>query len=251
MRLIVILLLSASIANAQNIGTRVLTPGTSMRIELSPEIATTLLFPGPISGTFGTGLAGNGQTQQSVVQIEHPEGSAVLVLHALAENVRTVMTVLFDGSLYVFQLESGPHPDAALTLTKIDQSVEGVKQVSPEDVKAARLKYDPELLVGFERKARDAALLRKLYPDLYQGYTSRQADYTSDSGTVKTTVTQIHRFSGEDAIVLEGTVQNETNHPIEFDGLRPQYKSPTKFIRPSSPIAFGQFRPARQSQSLS
>jgi hypothetical protein len=106
-------------------------------------------------------------------------------------------------------------------------------------------------LVGFERKARDAALLRKLYPDLYQGYTSRQADYTSDSGTVKTTVTQIHRFSGEDAIVLEGTVQNETNHPIEFDGLRPQYKSPTKFIRPSSPIAFGQFRPARQSQSLS
>jgi hypothetical protein len=218
MRVIVILLLSASIANAQNIGTKVLTPGTSMRIELSPEIVTTLLFPGPISGTFGTGLAGNGQNQQSIVQIEHPEGSAVLVLRALAENVRTVMTVLFDGSLYVFQLESGPHPDAALTLTKIDQSAEGVKQVSAEDVKAARLKYDPELLVGFERKARDATLLHKLYPDLYQGYTSRQADYTSDSGTVKTTVTQIHRFSGEDAIVLEGTVQNETNHPIEFDG---------------------------------
>lgn len=217
MRLIVILLLGASIAEAQNIGTKVLTPGTSMRIELSPGIATTLLFPGPISGTFGTGLAGNGQTQQAVVQIEHPEGSAVLVLRALAENVRAVMTVLFDGGLYVFQLESGPHPDAALTLTKIDQSLEGVKQVSAEDVKAVRLKYDPELLVGFERKARDAALLRKLYPDLYQGYTSRQADYTSDSGTVKTTVTQIHRFSGEDAIVLEGTVQNETNHPIEFD----------------------------------
>jgi hypothetical protein len=218
MRLIVVLLLGASIANAQNIGTKVLTPGTSMRVELSPEIATTLLFPGPISGTFGTGLVGNAQTQQAVVQIEHPEGSAVLVLRALTENVRTVMTVLFDGSLYVFQLESGPHPDAALTLTKIDQSLESVKQVSAEDVKAARLKYDPELLVGFERKARDAALLRKIYPDLYLGYTSRQADYTSDSGTVKTTVTQIHRFSGEDAIILEGTVQNETNHPIEFDG---------------------------------
>jgi hypothetical protein len=218
MRLIVIFLLGASIAEAQNIDTKVLTPGKSMRIELSPEIATTLLFPGPISGTFGTGLASNGQTQQSVVQIEHPDGSAVLVLRALAENVRTVITVLFDGSLYVFQLESGPHPDAALTLTKSDQSAEGVRQVSAEDVKASRLKFDPELLVGFERRARDAALLRKLYPDLYQGYLSRQADYTSDSGTVKTTVTQIHRFSGEDAIVLEGTVQNETNHTIEFDG---------------------------------
>jgi hypothetical protein len=114
MRLIVTLLLTASIAEAQNIGTKALTPGTSMRIELSPEIATTLLFPGPISGTFGTGLVGNAQTQQAVVQIEHPDGSAVLVLRALAENVRTVMTVLFDGSLYVFQLESGPHPEIGL-----------------------------------------------------------------------------------------------------------------------------------------
>ena len=71
---------------------------------------------------------------------------------------------------------------------------------------------------AFCAKARDAVLLRKLYPDLYQGYTSRQAHYTSDSGTVKTTVTEIHRFSREDAIVLEGTVQNETSHPIQFDG---------------------------------
>jgi hypothetical protein len=128
------------------------------------------------------------------------------------------MTVLFEGSLYVFHLESGSSPDAAVTLTKLDQSVEGVRQVSAEEVKASRPKYDPELLVQFERKARDAALLRKLYPDLYQGYASRQADYTSDSGTVKTTVTQIHRFSKEDAVVLDGTVQNETNHPIQFDG---------------------------------
>lgn len=189
-----------------------------MRIELSPEIATTLLFPGPISGTFGTGLVGNGQTQQGLVEVEHPEGSAVLVLRALSETAHVVMTVLFDGTLYVFHLQSGPNPDAAITLTKINQSVEGVKQVSAEDVKAARPKYDPELLVGFETKARDAPLLRKLYPDLYQNYTSRQANYTSDSGTVKTTVTQIHRFSKEDAVVLEGTVQNETSHPIQFDG---------------------------------
>jgi hypothetical protein len=218
MRLIVILLFSASIASAQNIGTRVLTPGTAMRIEISPDIATTLLFPGPISGTFGTGLVGHGQSQEGLVEIEHPEGSAVLVLRALSETEHVVMTVLFDGSLYVFKLERGPNPDAAVTLTKSDQSVEGPKEVSVEDVKAARIKYDPELLVGFENKARNAALLRKLYPDLYQGYSSRPAKYTSDSTTVKTTVTQIHRFSKEDAIVLEGTVQNETTHPIDFDG---------------------------------
>jgi hypothetical protein len=218
MKLIVIILLYAAIASAQNIGTRVLTPGTAMRIEISPDIATTLLFPGPISGTFGRGLVGNGQNQEGLVEIEHPEGSAVLVLRALSETEHVVMTVLFDGGLYVFNLESGPHPDAAVTLTKSNQSVEGPKDVSVEDVKAARIKYDSELLVGFENKASNAALLRKLYPDLYQGYTSRLANYTSDSNTVKTTVTQIHRFAREDAIVLEGTVQNQTTRPIDFDG---------------------------------
>ena len=152
------------------------------------------------------------------MQIEHPDGSAVLVLHALSETAHVIMTVLLDGNLYVFHLESGPNPDAAVTFTKLDRSADGVRQISADEVRASRIKYDPELLVGFERRARDAALLRKLYPDFYEGYASRQADYTSDSGTVKTTVTTIHRFSKEDAIVLEGTVQNETNHPLQFDG---------------------------------
>ena len=123
-----------------------------------------------------------------------------------------------DGILHVYHIESGPNPDAAITSTKLDRSAEGLREISAEEVRASRIKYDPELLVGFERRARDAALLRKLYPDLYQGYASRQADYTSDSGTVKTRVTTIHRFSKEDAVVLEGTVQNETNHPLQFDG---------------------------------
>ena len=58
-------------------------------------------------------------------------------------------------------------------------------------------------------RARDAALLKPLYPDFYSGYSAREADYTSNSSVVKTTA---------NAIVLEGTVQNETAHPITFDG---------------------------------
>jgi hypothetical protein len=218
MRVLFLLLFTGAIASAQNISTKVLSPGTSMRIELSPELATTLLFPSPISGAFGIGLVGSQNANQGVVQLDHPDGSSVLVLHALSESARVVMTVLLDGALYVFHLESGPSPDAAVTLVKSDASVPRAVAVTPEEVKAFRPKYDPELLVGFERKAHDAPLLRKLYPDLYEGYAARQANYTSDSGTVKTTVTQIHRFSKEDALVLEGTVQNETSRPIQFDG---------------------------------
>src|ERR1700757_1130576 len=219
MRRAILLFLAASIGGAQTISTKVLTPGTPIPISSSPQLTTTLLLPAVPSGTFGLGLV-NSQSASAngSVQIEHPEGSQVLVLHALSETAAVTMTLLMDGQLYVFNLQSGPSPDVAVTLVKADAAAPRAVEVTPEEIKAARVKYDPELLVGFERRAQDAALLRKLYPDLYQGYNTRQADYTSDSGVVKTTVTQIHRFSREDAIVLEGTVQNETGHPVSFDG---------------------------------
>jgi hypothetical protein len=203
---------------AQNIVTKPLQSGAPTHIELSPQLATTLLFPSPISGTFGVGLVGSGQNQQGVVQLEHPDGSALLVLRALSETAHITMTVLLEGSLYVFDLEAGSQPDVAVTLVKSDGIAPRAVEVTPQEIAAQRPKYDPELLVGFLRRARDAALLKPLYPELYQGYEVRQGNYTSDSGAVKTTVTRVHRFSKEDAIVLEGTVQNETTRPLRFDG---------------------------------
>jgi hypothetical protein len=212
-------LLIASVASAQTIASRILSPSAPIKISLSPTLTTTLLFPSQIAGTFGLGLiTGNNSNTGGMVQVEHPDGSNVLVLHALSETAHVTATVLLDGALYVLDLESAPQPDVAITLVKSDAAAPRAVEVTPEEIKAARLKYDPEVLVGFERRAHDAALLRKLYPKLYEGYNTRSADYTSDSGSVKTTVTQIHRFSKEDAVVLDGTVQNETNHPIEFDG---------------------------------
>jgi hypothetical protein len=218
-RTFLILFCSASLAMAQNIATKILTPGIPIPISLSPQLTTTLLLPTVPSGTFGLGLVNNqNAARNGSVQIEHPDGSPILVLHALNESANVMMTVLLDGQLFVFNLRSAPAPDVAVTLVKADAAAPRAQEVTPEEIRAARLKYDPELLVGFERRAHDATLLRKLYPDLYQGYNTRAADYTSDSGIVKTTVTQIHRFSNEDATVLEGTVQNETSHPISFDG---------------------------------
>jgi hypothetical protein len=217
-RIAIIFFLSALAAVAQTISTRVITPGSPTRIALSPQLTTTLLFPAVPSGTFGLGLVNNQSAgANGSVQIEHPDGSQIIVLHALNEPAAAMMTVLMDGQLYVFDLCSAPVADVAVTLVK-DTAAPRAVQVTPEEIKAARLKYDPELFVGFLRRAHTAGLMRNLYPDLYQGYNTRSCDYTSDSGVVKMTVTQIHRFSKEDAIVLEGTIENEMGHPIEFDG---------------------------------
>ena len=217
--LVVGLIVSALGLRGQPIDSRKLTPDAPMRIALSTSLTTTLLFPAPLSGTFGLGLIeGNQRGVAGSVQVEHPEGSGILVLHPLTLDAHVLMTVLMERTLYVFDLQTGRDPDVAITLTKSDPVVAQAKEVTPEEVKAARLNYNPELLVGFERRAHDAALLRKLYPALYEGYGSRPAQYSSDNGKVKTTVTEIHRFSKEDVVVLEGTVTNELSHPIEFDG---------------------------------
>jgi hypothetical protein len=202
----------------------VITPASPTQINLSPQLTTTLLFPAVPSGTFGLGLVNNqGSSANGSVQIEHPDGSQIIILHALNEDARVTMTVLLEGQLYVFDLRSAPMPDVAVTLVKADAAAPRAVDVTPEEIRAARPKVDPELLIGLLRRARDAALLQPLYHDLYQGYSKRDAQYTSDSGSVKTTVTTIHRFSKEDAIVLQGVVENETDKPITFDGRGGDY----------------------------
>jgi hypothetical protein len=217
MRSVFALLLIGAVANAQTIATRFLTPGAPIRITLSQGLTTTLLFPGPLAGAFGLGLVSNGNSG-GAVQLEHPEGSNILVLHALSPAAHVMATVLLDGALYALDLESGPNPDVAITLTKTDAAVAGAREVTPEQVKAARPKYDAELLMSLLHRARDNAFLRPLYPDLYEGYKTLDGHFTSESGRWKTTVGTVHRFPKEDAIVLQGGVENETDKPLEFDG---------------------------------
>ncbi len=207
---------------AQNISTKPLTPGVPIRIELNPAITTTLLFPGQIAGTFGLGLVSGQANTGGSVQIEHPEGSGLIVLHALSDHAHVLATVLLAGKLYVLDLLTGPSPDIAVTFVAGEDGANGsapkAMPVTPEEIKAARPVYSAEALIGLLRRARDNEFLQQIDRAAYEGYSKREAKYTSDSGEYKTTVTEIHRFKNEDAVVLQGYVENETDHPIAFDG---------------------------------
>src|SRR5271166_1635703 len=223
MRIAAVLLLSAALAGAQTIGTKTLSPGAATRILLSPAITTTLLLPGQPSGVFGLGLvsANNGGGS---VQIDHPDGSNVLVLRALTQDAHVIATVLLDGTLYVLALESSPTPDVAITLVKAGSpqdtsAAPRAVAVTPEEIVNQRPKLDPELFVGLLRRARDVNILRPIQPALYEEYKSRDVQYTSEnSGVYKTTVVTVHRFSKEDAIVLQCVVENLSDRPLQFDG---------------------------------
>jgi hypothetical protein len=210
---------AASQIQAQ-IVSRVLSTGSPMTISLSPGVVTVLKFPQAVSGAYGGGLVPVDPSKPEAaaagqIEVQHRAGSPIVLLEPLITTAHVFMTCLCGQNLYLFDLQVSPSPDVAVTL--LDKPA-GATEVTPEQIVAARPKYDPELLVGFLRRARDASFMRPMYPDLYDGYEMRQVKYTSDSGSVKTTVNRVHRFSKEDAIVLQGTVQNETTHPIQFDG---------------------------------
>jgi hypothetical protein len=228
-----ILLLSATLAHGQTIATRVLVKEQPMKIQLSTLITTTLVFPAKIAGTFGLGIA-IGQ-QQGSVQLEHPPDSNILVFHAVTDEAHIFATVIMEGFPYALELKATKTPDLAVTLVKGSATsqpgaIDGPREVTVGEIKENRLKFDPELLVGFERRAQYATLIRglfpnhdlaylgTLYPEIFEQYSSREVKYSSDSGAARTVVTKIHRFAKEDATVLEGTVTNETTTPMVFDG---------------------------------
>ncbi|MBV8228292.1 MAG: hypothetical protein JO232_24215 [Verrucomicrobia bacterium] len=212
-----IVLLAAGVAQGQ-IVTKPLSTTAPMQINLYPGVVTTLYFPDKVAGVFGGGVCAIDPSKPSipagaVVAEQHPVGSQVVLLQPVTKDSHAYMTVLVGGRLVLFELHTGlAVPDIAVTLTNQDETT------TPGEIRAARPVYNQELLVGLLKRARDARILEPLYPDLYQGYAVRDADYTSDSGVMKTTVKRIHRFSKEDALVLEGTVQNETTKALQFDG---------------------------------
>ena len=180
--------------------------------------------------------------------MEHPEGSPLMVLHALSPGANVVMTVLLDSRLYVFDVATGPDPDLAVTYVLTDPNVRRGQEVTEEEVRAERLKYDPELLVGYLRRAQDAELMKKSSPELYSDYSARTANYTSESDWVVTTVQTIHRFAGQDIIVLQGVVENKLNKPLVFDARGTtvqvaQEVHPARLTDVTDPIPAGQTVP--------
>src|SRR5258708_22256300 len=140
-------LITTGHVSAQHIETRVLTPAAPMHVTVHPNVATTLLFPNPIGGAFGLGLVSGGNREnqaalQGTVDLEHPESSPLMVLHALTPGAKGVMTGLLDGRLYVFNVEAGPGPELAITYRLADPPSPPGPESAGGDVRADRVRHD-------------------------------------------------------------------------------------------------------------
>src|SRR5471030_1969341 len=117
-----------------------------MSVALNPKLTTTLLFPEPISGTFGLGLV-SGTNTNGTIQIEHPDGSRLLILHPITDNAHVIATVFMNDILYTLDLASSNIPDVAVTFIIRDISAATkTVEVTPQEIHDARPVYSADQL---------------------------------------------------------------------------------------------------------
>ena len=190
-----------------------------LTVGLSNSVTTVLYFPRPIRGVLGYGLSSgqqDGGDAHSFVQYEHPEGSPIVALRALKDFERLYVTVIMDDSLYVFELYTTDQPVVAVKLMEQVANA-GAREVSYDEVRDGRIHSTPEDLVGLLHKAWNRPVLQKTYASLYDRSEYRKTEAKTDYGDVVVTVTEVHRFSDQDATVLLGFIKNNRATPIAFN----------------------------------
>lgn len=267
-------LLSASVAGAKPIETRALDPNAIAKITVSQTVSTVTKWPSAIDFVHCIGATmGNAQQPQeqqnsqamqtngqqaspkaiiqefAVAVIDQP-GPDLLVIYATQPQVNLRMTVLSGGKLYPFALVSGDNPDQAITLVNPGEGgVIPSEEVTPKQVAAMRPRQDTGLYHELQKRALGVDILQKQHPELYVGYSSRKPFVPYSSGkdrlAATTYVDRIHRFSNDDATVLEARVTNNEPTPIRFDGRSVQVIAgnevhPIKYFSCKQPIAPGE-----------
>lgn len=210
-------------APAKIIETKALTPDDPIPIAISDIFDTTVQFPATINAVYGLDIAQEKEGEQTPpcrVAYKHPDPSGLIDIHAVTPSASAIMKVVVEGKIYVLVLQASPNPEVAVTLTRgIAAPAVNVGTVTPEEVKAQRPRMDDQFYVGLLDRARIAPLAQASAPNLYEGYSTRPARYSGGAGTgVETVVTQVSRFSKDDAIVIKGTLTNKTERPVNFDG---------------------------------
>jgi hypothetical protein len=240
-------------ALAAPIETRLLDPMTPAAITLSTGALTTLKFPQGVNGVLGLGLSLGTDASKATgadVQVLWKPGEPFVSLYALSKDAREQMTVILGGEMYVFELETGNIPDVAVALVRAPQGEAGLaaQPVTAAQIVQNRPRQDVDLYLSLCDRATLAPLYKLTMPELYRGYEARSSASVSDGDAWKTTVTRIHRFPQDDALVIEGTVENKGTRPLRFDTRATAVKvanevHPVKLTRVMQPIPAGKTVP--------
>ncbi len=204
-------------ANADPIEHLVLDPGKPVIIPIGMKTATTVQFPRRIQGIFGYGLT-KGDVP-GTYHYAHPNKSRLLTLRNLIPDKETFVSVLLgEDDLFVLHLKPSPDPPVTIHLRDPNELARQrqARQVEAEDLVARKLDPNTARLFNLLKLGKNERTFRIAVPHLYQNVESRKVEFRHDDDSVITVVTKLHRFPKEDAVFLNGHIENKTEEALQF-----------------------------------
>lgn len=202
-------------------------------IPLHQGVDTLLIFPEEVEAVLGNGLVSKAEMEGSVFYQQGQINPRTVILHHLDAVSKVLMTVMIADTAYVFRLEPSTEPASVIYFLRPGAKPKGKKITRVE----ALLRNRPiskdrksELL----RLARESKFLKDKIPQEYKGYSEKEVSYFQSKDGLKTTLTHVSRFPGDKAIVLRGTILNQSNQTVNLQNyLGKIIVGKSRFISPA------------------
>lgn len=192
-------------------------------IAINANIATTITFPEKINLLVGFGLvadpAAAAALNQSKVAVVHYENvlADTLVVRLIKPGEPCHATVRTSRNLYLMKFVPADEANLAVIISP-PMPKNAAVEVSPNEVLASRLKFDPEELVGMLSKARNRKALQTLNPALFVGWQERNGlEMTISHEGVLATIYEIQRNPSKDLTVFRCWLTNGSDKTYEFE----------------------------------
>lgn len=214
-----LLMASASALAAQTIREVSLDAHQVVELPVSREV-TTLTLPGNITAVAGADmLIDDGRAATEVEEgtpirfhITHAKGTNFLLVRSVQPEASGTLTVIFEGSAYVVQLQTvAANPVASAIFRRNGPEVAAKVERLPEPVK-----FSPRVGLSVLDRARAYPVLARSLPKAVEGVTLRAQHRKIDLPDVEVDVQEVYRFSREDAVVFLLNLRNKTDQVLEI-----------------------------------
>ncbi len=192
-------------------------------IHINSHVATSVIFPEPVSMLTGFGLvedsaavSGMAQSRTSVVHYELVM-SDTLVVRLLKEGDPCHVTVRAGKNIHLLRFAADVEAHLAVIIPPPGQR-NTAREVAPVEVAQKRITYNSDELVGMLGRARQRKFLQSVNPALYMGWQERNGlELSTAKDGVTCTIYEIQRWPEKDVLVFRCWLNNTGAAAYEFD----------------------------------
>jgi hypothetical protein len=144
--------------------------------------------------------------------VTHPKGANFLLVRNLQADASGTLTLIFEGSAYVVQLQAvATNPVASAIFQRRPRDTAQKVERVPEPVK-----FSPRIGLSVLDRARAYPVLARALPKAVEGVSVSAQRRKIDLPDVEIEVQEVYRFAREDAVVFLLNLRNKTDQVLEL-----------------------------------